>query len=108
MATLKTSLSRSINQTTHNQSLGRTQKHMRQFQVSEQIRRSLNRENIETAFKPLKTLGHVFKKPNDRPTKEHFKGIVNVNVNQKAILMHMELICITYMEYVLFMIPMKE
>ena len=37
--------------------------------VSERIRRILNRENIKTAFKPQKTLGHVFKKPKDRPTK---------------------------------------
>ena len=37
--------------------------------VSERIRRILNRENIRTAFKPQKTLGHVFKKPKDRPTK---------------------------------------
>ena len=44
--------------------------------VSERIRRILSRENIKTAFKPLKTLGHVFKKPKDRPTKEHLKGIV--------------------------------
>ena len=33
--------------------------------VSERIRWILNRENIKTAFKPLKTLGHVFKKPKD-------------------------------------------
>ena len=38
--------------------------------VSERIRRILNRENIRTAFKPLKTLGHVFKKAKDRTTKE--------------------------------------
>ena len=44
--------------------------------VSERIRRILNRENIRTTFKPLKTLGHVFKKPKDRPTKEQLKGIV--------------------------------
>ena len=31
--------------------------------VSGRIGRILNRENIKTAFKPLKTLGHVFKKP---------------------------------------------
>ena len=31
--------------------------------VLERIGRILNRENIRTAFKPLKTLGHVFKKP---------------------------------------------
>ena len=29
-----------------------------------------------SAFKLLKTLGHVLKKPKDRPTKEHLKGIV--------------------------------
>ena len=33
-------------------------------------------KNIRTAFKPLKTLGHVFEKPWDRPTKEQLKGIV--------------------------------
>ena len=44
--------------------------------VSERIRRILSRENIKTAFKPLKTLGHVFEKTKDRPTKEHFKANV--------------------------------
>ena len=41
----------------------------------EQIKQILNCENIETAFKPLKTLGHVFKKPKDRLTKEQLEGI---------------------------------
>ena len=45
--------------------------------VSERIGRILNREHIKTAFKPLKTLGHVFKKPKDWPTKAQLKGIVN-------------------------------
>ena len=31
--------------------------------VSERIRRILKRENIKATFKPLKTLGHVSKKP---------------------------------------------
>jgi len=37
----------------------------------------LNRENIKTTFKPLKTLGNVFKKFKDRPKKEQLKGIVS-------------------------------
>ena len=44
--------------------------------ASERIRRILNSENIRTAFKPLKTLGHVSKKARDRTTKEQLKGIV--------------------------------
>jgi hypothetical protein len=44
--------------------------------VSERVRRTLSRENIKTAFKPVQTLGNVFKKPKDRPTKEQLKGIV--------------------------------
>ena len=41
--------------------------------VSERVRRILN---IKTAFKPVQTLGNIFKKPKDRPTKEQLKGIV--------------------------------
>ena len=63
---------RSINQTTHSQNLGRTQKHMRQFHMLKGCR-IFNSENINTAFKPIKTLGHVFKRPRDRPTKKQFK-----------------------------------
>jgi len=44
--------------------------------VSECVRRILSRENIRTAFKPVQTLGNVFKKLKDRPTKEQLKGIV--------------------------------
>ena len=44
--------------------------------VSECVRRILSCENIRTAFKPVQTLGNVFKKPKDRPTKEQLKGIV--------------------------------
>ena len=44
--------------------------------VSERVRRILSRENIKTAFKPMQTLGNVFKKPKNRPTKEQLKGIV--------------------------------
>ena len=43
---------------------------------SERVRGVLSRENIRTAFKPIQTLGTVFKKPRDRPTKEQLKGIV--------------------------------
>ncbi|KAL9963452.1 hypothetical protein ACROYT_G026963, partial [Oculina patagonica] len=31
--------------------------------VSERVRRILSRENIKTAFKPVRTLGNIFKKP---------------------------------------------
>ncbi|KAL9963448.1 hypothetical protein ACROYT_G026959, partial [Oculina patagonica] len=44
--------------------------------VSERVRRILSRENIKTAFKPVRTLGNIFKKPKDRPNKERLKGIV--------------------------------
>ena len=49
--------------------------------MSERIRRILNRKNIRTAFKPLKTLGHVFNESKDRRTKEQLKsGLQNVPV----------------------------
>ena len=35
--------------------------------VPERIRRILGQGNVETAFRPVKTLGDVFKKPKDRP-----------------------------------------
>ena len=44
--------------------------------VLERVRRILSRENIKTNFKPVQTLGNVFKKPKDKPTKEQLKGIV--------------------------------
>ena len=44
--------------------------------MSGHIRQILNSENIKIAIKPLKTLGHAFKKPKDRLTKEQLKGIV--------------------------------
>ena len=43
--------------------------------VLERVRRILSRENVKTAFKPMQTLGNVFKKPKDQPTKEQLKGI---------------------------------
>ncbi len=36
----------------------------------------LGRENIRTTFKPVKTLGSIFKKPKDRPATNQIKGIV--------------------------------
>ena len=44
--------------------------------VSERVRRVLSRENIKTAFKPVRTLGNIFKKPKDRPDRGRLKGIV--------------------------------
>ena len=44
--------------------------------VSERVRRVLNKENIKTTFKPVKTLGSIFKKPEHRPTVNQIKGIV--------------------------------
>ncbi|XP_078353258.1 uncharacterized protein LOC144638030 [Oculina patagonica] len=44
--------------------------------VSERVRRVLSRENIRTTFKPVKTLGSIFKKPKDRPATNQIKGIV--------------------------------
>ena len=34
--------------------------------VSEKVKKTLNKVNIKTAFKPMRTLGHIFKKPKDR------------------------------------------
>ena len=44
--------------------------------VSEQVRNVLNKVNIKTAFKPIKTLAHYFRKPKDRPKETKTKGIV--------------------------------
>ena len=44
--------------------------------VSERIKKILNKANITTAFKPVRTLGTVFKKPKDRPPLVACKGIV--------------------------------
>ena len=44
--------------------------------VSERVRRVLSRENVRTTFKPVKTLGSIFKKPKDRPATNQIKGIV--------------------------------
>ena len=44
--------------------------------VSELVARILGKFNIKTAFKPVKTLGHIFKKTKDRPSEWQVKGIV--------------------------------
>ena len=44
--------------------------------VSERIQKILNKANITTAFKPIRTLGTVFKKSKDRPPIVACKGIV--------------------------------
>ena len=44
--------------------------------VSERIKKILSKANITTAFKPVRTLGTVFKKPEDRPPLVACKGIV--------------------------------
>ena len=36
----------------------------------------MGKANIKIAFKPIKTLGHIFKKPKDRPSEWQTKGIV--------------------------------
>ena len=40
------------------------------------MRSLINKENIKTTFKPVETLGSIFKKPKDRPTVNQIKGIV--------------------------------
>ena len=44
--------------------------------VSERVKRTLASMNIKTAFKPMLTLGNIFRKPKDRPTEAQVKGIV--------------------------------
>ena len=44
--------------------------------VSEQVKNVLNKANIKTAFKPILTLAHYFRKPKDRPKETKTKGIV--------------------------------
>ncbi|XP_068720508.1 uncharacterized protein [Montipora capricornis] len=44
--------------------------------VSDRVKRTLQHFNIRTAFKPIRTLASVFKKPKDRPSEERIAGIV--------------------------------
>ena len=44
--------------------------------VSDRVKRTLQRFNIKTVFKPIRTLASVFKKPKDRPSEENIAGIV--------------------------------
>ena len=44
--------------------------------VSDRVKRTLQHFNIRTAFKPIRTLASVFKKPKDRPSEEKIAGIV--------------------------------
>ena len=44
--------------------------------ISDRIKRTLQNFNIRTAFKPVRTLASVFKKPKDRPSEEKIAGIV--------------------------------
>ena len=44
--------------------------------VSERVKKIPNKANITTAFKPIRTLGTVFKNPKDRPPLVACKGIV--------------------------------
>ena len=44
--------------------------------VSDRVKRTLQHFNIRTAFKPIRTLAFVFKKPKDRPSEEKIAGIV--------------------------------
>ena len=44
--------------------------------VSEKVKKTLNKVNIKTAFKPMRTLGHIFKKPKDRTNNWQKRGIV--------------------------------
>ena len=44
--------------------------------ISDRIKRTLQHFNIRTAFKPIRTLDSVFKKPKDRPSEEKIAGIV--------------------------------
>ena len=44
--------------------------------VSDRVQRILQHFNIKTAFKPIRTLASVFKKPKDRPSDEKIAGIV--------------------------------
>ena len=44
--------------------------------VSDRVKRTLQQFNIKTAFKPIRTLASVFKKPKDRPPEERIAGIV--------------------------------
>ena len=44
--------------------------------ISERVSRILTGANIRTAYKPLTTLGRIFKIPKDRPSQTQVKGIV--------------------------------
>ena len=44
--------------------------------ISDRVKRTLQRFDIKTAFKPIRTLASVFKKPKDCPSEEKIAGIV--------------------------------
>lgn len=46
--------------------------------ISEKIARSLNvkKENIKVAYKPIKSIGSMFKKPKDKVVKNHSIGVI--------------------------------
>ena len=44
--------------------------------VSDQVGRLLQKFRIQTAFKPVRTSGHIFRKPKDRPPADRILGIV--------------------------------
>ncbi|KAL9951716.1 hypothetical protein ACROYT_G044440 [Oculina patagonica] len=44
--------------------------------ASDRVGRVLQKFHIRTAFKPVGTLGHVFRKPKDRPAANQIAGIV--------------------------------
>ena len=43
--------------------------------VSDRVKRTLPHFKIRTAFKPIRTLASVFKKPKDRPSEEKIAGV---------------------------------
>ena len=45
--------------------------------VSERVKRTLQQFNIKTAFKPIRTLASILKKPKDRSPEERIAGIVD-------------------------------
>ena len=56
--------------------------------VSERIKRTLASMNVQTAFKPMLTLGNVFRKPKDRPTEAQVRGL-SIKLSANFVNLHM-------------------
>ena len=53
--------------------------------VSEQVKRVLCNAGVQTAYKPMQSLGDIFGKPKDRQADSEIKGIVYNGLNAQNV-----------------------